>query len=681
MADTTLLFFLGLALMVALQIVARHYQAPQNWVLPAGTELTVALLAAALIVLAAVIAYPTLFQFSKYGWLLLRSVALGCWIAFLAGCAAGFVVAAAVNAINAVSTWGAWSESRTNIIILSAGPGLTILILYMLSMPGVMQKLGLTGIKAGDFEITLSPSQIANIPTDVPAFTPAQASLGKLADKYTPWFQNIWPMFQNLKDHPSEADFIDLAYFQRQALYVKYEPKEFSPREQVKHPKVPLTEDQARQDLPSGVAQAIWYQEQFLRSLRPVIGCGGFYHRYFPDAPTIRPLISPLLETLLRVEIEVEETAAKGLSAIANPQVNQDLVTLQRQATALLIHFHDEIPPSLQIDNSDEEKKDLPSWSDCEPKNSKKLTSWLNFASDKRPTLTPPQQLQIDRSLFDIGLTVEPPYLAIVIANMYGALGEKEAGLSVLNSWIKWYQGLKHDEPDSTRWIYDEAVWQYGLVQEADETLPTTTSERKYLQRMQVIFETDWRIDLGSSGYKCEDTQTKTDLEVQEQSDVKADPEKKFASGIETRLVLLYSNLLQRLLYATLQTLPTLDHDYLTPEHEDWARQLISSAQRCFLDEKPRWQDYRQALDGLVGGVTLARWAEDGPRSGLVHPSTVPDVQKDAVKALVDALPKIRENERDDGKMDGLRSMPTEWESYRRIVNQTVLDLQAKLTK
>jgi hypothetical protein len=66
----------------------------------------------------------------------------------------------------------------------------------MLSMPGVMQKLGLTGIKTGDIEITLAPSQTAMIPTDIPSLTPAQNNLGNLADKYTPWFQNNGQWFK-----------------------------------------------------------------------------------------------------------------------------------------------------------------------------------------------------------------------------------------------------------------------------------------------------------------------------------------------------------------------------------------------------------------------------------------------------------------------------------------------------
>ena len=195
------------------------------------------------------------------------------------------------------------------------------------------------------------------------------------------------------------------------------------------------------------------------------------------------------------------------------------------------------------------------------------------------------------------------------------------------------------------------------------------------------IFNEDWNIDLPNAGYVCGNAEAKSKSAARQEENIRNHQATRLSAGLEAQLVLVYSNQLQRLLYATLQTLPSIDHDYLTPEHEHWARQLISSAGRCLLDEKPEWQDYRQTLDLLLGGITLARWADDGPRSGLVHPSTVPDVQKDAVKALVDALAKIRQMEQDNNKLDGLRYTPTEWETYRRIVTRTVLDLQAKLTK
>jgi hypothetical protein len=133
----------------------------------------------------------------------------------------------------------------------------------------------------------------------------------------------------------------------------------------------------------------------------------------------------------------------------------------------------------------------------------------------------------------------------------------------------------------------------------------------------------------------------------------------------------------------TVETLPNIERETITPEHEHWARQLISSAEKCLLQEADTARDYRQTLDLFSGGITLARWAEDGPRSGFLHPSTVADVRKDALHALLAALPSILQHEEaDDREMDGpLRVNPTEWETYRRISERTILDLQAKLTR
>lgn len=509
MADTALMFFLGLAGVVVLSSIAALLH-PAQWVIPAGATLTVSWLAAVLLVIAAIIACPTLGYSNSYGWALLRSMALGCWVAFLAGCAAGFVVAATVNAINAISTWGAWSESRTNILILAAGPGLTILLLYMLSMPSVMQTLGLTGIKAGEFEISVAPSQTLNVPTDVPSLAPPQSVLGNLADKYTPWFQNIWPMFQPLKD-PANTDFIDLAYFQRQALYIKYDPKKSMESAREKHLDVPLVAAEAH-DL-KDVAKTIWYQEEFIRSLRPVIGCAAFYHLYFPDIYSIKPFLGPMFETLVSIENELETIVADEPRPIGYQWINERFATLQWQAAEFVTHFHNLIPPIYRDFKINATEPDAPKWSDCEVDKLKWLSGEI---------IPPKPLLELHPLLPETGsITVLPPYLAILIANVYGALGEKDAGLRVLNSWLKWYSGLK-DKPDGTRWLYDEAVWQFGLVQEADETLPTTTEERRYLEHMQAIFEKDRDIDLYDSGYKCVDAKAKGDLDVEQRMKIKS---------------------------------------------------------------------------------------------------------------------------------------------------------------
>jgi hypothetical protein len=350
------------------------------------------------------------------------------------------------------------------------------------------------------------------------------------------------------------------------------------------------------------------------------------------------------------------------------------LAELPRQAANFVVHFRDAIPSS----RHEVSKDDLPSWTDCTAKLGP--PPWYPGLD----TRSSPPELKLKPLVplwGDIGVTVQPPYLAMMIANTYAALGDKSAGLKVLNSWIEYYEKKFQSKRMPWQWLYDRAVLEYGIVQEADEPVPTTTPELKYLEKMQALFTTDWPVDVDNDGHKCDDAAAR-DLEAIRLAKLIAGDSKAFEAGLQSRLDFLYENVLQRLLYALVQTLPNLDHDYLAPEHEHWARQLISSAERCLPGEAEKTREWRRALSLLSAGVVLARWAEDGPRSGLLYPSNVPDMQKDAVKTLLAALPSIRERETADERLsDGLRIDPSQWEAYRRIAERTLLDLQAKLTK
>ena len=582
---------------------------------------------------------------------------LGCWIAFLAGCLAGFVIAAAINAIVA---WGP-QANISNILILAAGPALTILFLYILAMPGVMQGLGLTGIKAGGVEITLTPPP--GLRTDVPSFTPSESggAMAPLSGDYTPWFKNIWPMFRELND-PSHKEFLDQAYFQRETAYLKYLGAKV---------RVPITADDAKQNPPVGVAKTIWEQEELLRSLRPVFGCGGFYHLIFPDVPSMRPALTPVLDTLVAVETELEaiSTAPSAPTGWAS-DLRARLAILPRQAGDLVQRFRSAIPPSA-IETTKLSGDDPPKWEDCTP------SEFDPHANHPDLALKP-----IVSSTGDVDVTIQPPYLAMLIANVYSALGEKDAGLKVLNGWIKYYKDYK-GKYEHPQWLYDRAILEYGIIQEANEPVPTSTQERKYLQWMQTLFLSDWHVDLDNDGFKCGDLKARADLQADLQAKITAGDATPSAAGVKARLHLLYSNIVHRLLYVTIETLPNVDRETITPEHEHWARQLISSAEKCLLDEGETARDYRQTLNLFSGGIALARWAEDGPRSGLLHPSTITDVRKDALHALLAALPSILQHEEADGReVDGpFRTNPTEWETYRRISERTILDLEAKLTR
>jgi hypothetical protein len=97
---------------------------------------------------------------------------------------------------------------------------------FVFGVPGIRQGLGLTGIKAGGIEITLAPAPVTNPNLsghNVAGFTQnLPEANGNLASKdFSPWFQNIWPMFLDMPDFVAK-EFRDRGYFQREAAYFNY---------------------------------------------------------------------------------------------------------------------------------------------------------------------------------------------------------------------------------------------------------------------------------------------------------------------------------------------------------------------------------------------------------------------------------------------------------------------------
>jgi hypothetical protein len=214
------------------------------------------------------------------------------------------------------------------------------------------------------------------------------------------------------------------------------------------------------------------------------------------------------------------------------------------------------------------------------------------------------------------------------------------------------------------------------VVQEADEPNPTTNPERYYLEKTQRLLESDWVVDLENDGYKCG---TNEFTVAQQEFDVLNKDSKKL--GMKARLHLIYANVLQRLLAATVATKSGVEDEFISVENEHWARQLLVSAGRCLVGEDDKTRVYRQTLNRIAAGALLAQWAVDGPRGGLLRISEVAQVRMDALRALVDAMPKIKDQERETSPPDGpIRIPATQWETHRRIVEQEIVDLEAALT-
>lgn len=646
MADTVLLFFAGALAVVALSKVANIW--PGRWP-PGSTAKRLMLLILSAVVVGMPLGWfawaplkePDLFDY----WPYIYWIILGRAIALLIGCLAGFVLVAALGAIN---RWGPGADLKS-IVILAAGPLLTILALYLLAVPGARQSLGLTGIKAGDFEITLAaPATNLTNPAPVNSFSPIPAGGEALGD-YTGWFNNMWPMFVKPKSITSSAppakDFLQRGYFEREKAYLDYVTAinwdNGDPEPTKRHQQA---------------VKALKRQRDFIWSLRPIIGCVGFYHIYFPDVAAAGSIIAPFLEALIGLEKHREQTSPLSIRPAATTfEGTQELLSQQafpiiNQVNTALLPLSGDPSWSAQPD----ETAPKPSWGDCTAQ-----SPWFRIPSPPAPD---------DDDL-------EPPYLAMAVANAYGALGQKRAGLDVLNKWIIYYDKYEGSHPDAPIWFYDRAVFEYGVIQEVDEPFPTSTAELFYLKKTKALLDKDWRVDLENEGYLCGSAGYLTaKRQFDQQTD---DPDEQ---GMKARLNLVYANVLGRLLLATVATRSGVGSDLITREHEAWARQLLASAERCLIGEQEHpWRIYRQTFDRVAAGMLLARWSVDGPRVGLLGSSAAVEARTQALHALADAMRSIPSLEHDASSPEGLRLIPTEWGSIRRMVEKEMLDLEASL--
>jgi hypothetical protein len=508
--------------------------------------------------------------------------------ALLGGIAAGCIFAAALNAITSL---GHVAKYPT-IGMLALGPAVSILALCFLTVPGLRQDLGITSIKVPDIELQFAPTSPNTTPVTSLSL-PVSTMPVQLGDQreYTPWFRNLWPMFLD-SNGLTQADFMKRPYFQREAGFVNYIGGLWDSKPET------ITESG---DEPTGhIARALWTQQRFLISLRATVGCGAYYHKIFHDQLALRALTMPFLETLVAIELDLETMPSDDGGY--NEDINKRLNQLHDRANDIIVYSKAAIPRSAQSIESDltPNKLNPPSWSDCTHGVDDLLPSSSSLSSD---------------------LTIVPPYLAMFIANSYAAFEAKDDGLKVLNSWIEYYNKYRAKHPEnSVQWFYHRALLEYGNIQETDEAYPTTTAERYYLQKIQQDWETlhMGRFDLKGDGSPCDEPPAAVPEVIQ----------------IRTRLNFLYSNILQRFLQATVATRAALEGESITVEHERLGRQLIAAADTCLPGEdKDSWES-RQSLDREAGGITLARWADDGPRTGFLRASEVADVQKSALKAL-----------------------------------------------
>jgi len=678
MPNTSLLFFSGVfGVVVLLRLFAGIRPVDRHPIIA-----VVLIVAGTLVItlILALLALATLQKSFNYGpWGFTYWIALGRGNTLLIGALAGLVTA---RLLEIAMRWTPGTSARDFLPILLVG-GVALFLLYLVAVPGVFESLGLTGIKAGGFELTLSASSRVGATPNVPSFTPVgtTSGLGAVSSKYSPWFQNLWPMLQPLSD-PTEKEFGDRGYFQREAGYLQVTDGVMD---------LPLTRAEAGAHPPEGVALAIWQQAEFLRSLRPLVGCAGYYHLFFPDVRTSSDIVRGFLEQLVAVEQELEDSA----NSLDPPDTwRDDLIDRSGKLSQLggvaIGHFRQTLGNKLKFPA---DAPGLPSPQDCQE------------GQDKDGNLLVSVAAPVNRSMrLDLcALVIQPPYLAMFIANSYSALGEKDAGVDVLYKWIKYYesqmtswtlkqsrrcqkqkqaQALEDTQAQSQtstassslpNWLMHRAVLEYGIVQEADEPIPITTAAVYYLGRTEAMVGAKWPVNLDADGYLCGNSGYQERLH----NGLPAVNE-----AVQARLSALYSNILQRLLYAAIETGEGLKDLSMMARYDYWARQLIRAAERCLVPEEQRAREFRQVLNRVSGGIMLARLAEYGPRLGFYSDDEAKEARLEALRALQAARPILKQNEEREAAPDGLlRKVATDWEVHRRVAEHEILDLQAKLAK
>ncbi len=523
-------------------------------------------------------------------------------------------------------------------LAVSAGPAFSILALALISIPGTKERLGLTGLKAGPVEVTLST-----------AAPPAPGSgsgviIAGASGTADPRFDTYYDILKKMTEEKSKAGelkpaaFRQRPYFYREGQYLR------------RLDGLVLPEVFDKYDYPSMERKpaAIAEQIDFVQSFRGIITCGASYHRRFPDVATLRRAVSPLLQTLVAIESDMEDlslskanmhrtesgkidpgrTSGTGLQEIRD-DLERRLDILMKRSADLMVGLADALPKSM---------------SDCK---SDALPSKWRFRSANDPL---PDE------------TLVPPYLAIVIANAYAAFHAKDNGLEVLNSWISYYDAVRAKQ-QLPMYLYSRALNEYGTVQTADEAFPTTSRERFYLDVTRKTFEADWAGQFAEGGLVTARALTPSDSEV------------------EASLYAVYSDVLQQFLHTVVETHSAAAGDPINSDQVRWARSLIASAAKQVKGEDPTSAKFRQTMARIEGGRLLARWSVDGVTTGYISPSEGEKVRQEALRALVDALPAARELEKAELVQEGpVRLHTGYWEPYRRLVDQEILDIEARLS-
>jgi len=589
-------------------------------------------------------------------------IGFGSGRSFLGGLAAGVLSAAAVQALSAISILGV-SSLLTG--LAAAGPAVAIAVIYLLSVPGIFRTLGLSDVKAGVFELAFNSTVVPTLPSASTGFYPRPDAF-TVGDTTNGWQDSLRDLTRGI-DSPREMPF-----FIREAENLRVVAKinvgnSWKPDASSDPQSVP-------------VILAVQRQMKLLRDLHPLTRCEAFIRRSVVFDP--RQLNSEndgIIAAILELDEESRNLANNAAKLAADiPQAarsttspalqeavasdrqaleadRKDMVELRRELTTQVVKelegLYQLIPPYLRRPQQSPGTGD-PNPGDCNPEFS--IT----------PTLYPKDYSQTTAENY----SWSPPYLAIFAAYAYAATQSFPAALRVLDKWIA-------DDPDPHRhgraalWFRDQAELTFTIIQRG--AIPSITSDsavRRALELAAKDLSADWHVNLD----EARDCPASSD---------KGDPDPD--SRVKRRLMTAYASLIAAWLHAVVDTRSPQGDEEITARHRAVAAELINFGKKCLGGEPPHDRDERQAFSLFEGGRTLARWAIDGSRQGLLTSEDADDTRTAARNALWEALYKLRRLEVEEPPQpdEPLLAGVSIYELYRREAEQEILDLDGQIAK
>lgn len=611
--------------------------------------------------------------------------------ALIGGVCAGLAFGTSVRVIRRLRS----EASYAVIAALGIGPAGAILVFGFLGMPSLRQSLGINAFEAGGLKVAFESRNAGSQAPPANAVGPVGSPDGPRDPRFTEHARAMHAMIGGLKRQSEHWDspvtwrrirvsrpeeFLNLPYFVRESLYMSVVDDMAIGIGSA----VPAAKD-ANPPRIVALPDPFRGQVRMLQKLAPAVRCVAYYHQIFPDRFAVKHLTTFALEALLALEAHLETVSSNQISradnrAGAGPKpgntLEDILETLNREFNEVARIARARLPRNLvQANQAKQDWIGHPpraiDYTDCAPEGALQV---INVAPYDVALARPPGA-DGKRDYTDIIL---PPYLAMFIARGFASVGDRETGLEVLNTWLRYYQQARNKiervAPGSIvpKWYFDRALLEYGLIAESQAPYPTTRPQRMFLETAQETLEPDWKMNL------------QVDSTVRKASFVTAARPAAF-QGAQIRLNALYLDFVGRWLLASTQTRSAEPGEWLTPLHALRAEGLLEAAAHEIPGEPTILREYRQIFGKLSAGLALSRWALDGARQQLLTTEEAERLRRRAYRILREILPQLRQKEvaeiaqrkAEVGNEELYRTTPLELTAHRLLVERELLDLRA----